>query len=98
MGKQINCNICLTKGDTIPMKPMDGYFVCPVCGNESWPDREGMFVDRWKKEQRQQSQYISLSQQPGVKIKGGGDPSGKSPDIGKKQSTQKIYNQMFKQT
>ena len=31
------------------MDAKDGFFQCPTCENESWPDREGTFVDKWIK-------------------------------------------------
>lgn len=100
MGNQINCPECMTmRGDTISMQAEgQGWFKCPVCGGEWWPKNDELVVKWIRKTKEESGTYISLSQQPGVKIKGGGDPSGKSPDKGKKQSTQKIYNQMFKQT
>jgi hypothetical protein len=45
----IICNICFAEGNIVPMDAKDGFFQCPECENESWPDREGKFVDAWTK-------------------------------------------------
>ena len=101
MGNQINCPECMTmRGDTVAMRAEDqGWFKCPVCGGEYWPQNDELVV-KWIRKEKQEAAagYISLSQQPGVKVKGGGDPSGKSPTAGNKKPTQKLYNQLFKQT
>lgn len=98
MSKHMWCNACLSRGEWVDMRPMDGYFICPNCPNESWPDQEGKFVDRWVKEQKQTDSYVSLSLPEGVRVHGGSDPSGRTPDLGKKKSTQQIYKQLFKET
>ena len=98
MSKQIICNICLTNGNIIKMKAMDGYFKCPECENEVWPDRDGRFVANWQEQQYLNQKYRSCSLPEGVKVQGGGDPSGKLPGGENKKTTQMLYNQLFKQT
>lgn len=98
MSKQIICNICLTKGNIVPMHAMDGYFKCTDCDNEVWPDRDGRFVAYWRELQYQEHRYRSCSLPDGVRAQGGADPSGKTPGGENKKTPQELYNRLFKQT
>ncbi|TWH46349.1 hypothetical protein Salpa_2330 [Sporomusa sp. KB1] len=95
MPKQMICNVCLTTGNIVPMQVREGYFYCTECRNESWPDREGTFVDRWN-EQQKNAEYRSCSLQEGVKIQGGSSKNGKSSkERMKKKSVSVLNAQLF---
>lgn len=100
MGNQINCPGCLARqGDTIAMQPdKQGWFKCPECGGEYWPRDEKAVVKWIQTKQQQGNTYVSLSQQPGVHIAGGGSAAGKSKKAGKKKSLQQLYQELYKQT
>ncbi|WP_288185076.1 hypothetical protein [uncultured Sporomusa sp.] len=93
MGKQIICNICLISGNIVPMEIRDGYFYCPECENESWPDRDGVFTSRWAEQLRNNNNYRSCSLQEGVKVLGGEKKSGKKKDEKMKKPTLQTVNQ-----
>ena len=92
--KQIICNVCLTTGDIVSMQIRDGYFYCEKCGNESWPDREGAFVDRWHALHKA-VEYRSCSLQEGVKIQGGSKNSKSGKERMKKKSVAMLDAQLF---
>jgi len=100
MGKQINCPECMTmRGDTVAMQANDqGWFKCPICGGEYWPQNDELVVKWIRKKEQQSNTYVSLSQQPGTHIEGGGGATGKAKKAGKKKSTQRLYQELYKQT
>ncbi len=100
MGKQINCPECMTlRGDTIAMEAEDqGWFKCPACGGEYWPKDDEVVTKLILKKQQVNNTYISLSQQPGVHIEGGGGSTGKVKKAGKKKTVQQLYQGLYKET
>lgn len=106
MRKPFLCAWCLyTDSVWSDMQVRNGYLKCPVCGAETWPDMDGNRVDaiararkKEEAERKANCSYVSLSLPDGVKVVGGTDPSGASPDMGKKPSAQQLYQRLFKQT
>lgn len=101
MSKAIWCNMCMVDSDWVEMQLRDGFLKCPKCGNESWPDMDGSRVQALKRQRRaemESSKYVSLSLPDGVRVQGGSDPAGTTPEIGKKKTTQVLYKQLFKET
>lgn len=78
----------------------DTLFKCPKCGNETFPaDMDVVKQVRQKQEAELYNPYRSCSLPEGVKVEGGADPTGTSgTERLRKKSTQKIFNQMFKET
>lgn len=76
MAKQINCSICLYRGDTVAMALKGSFFECPECGAQTYDNDSGddSFIRVYKK---QSKEYISRSFQPGTHVVGGTDPTGK---------------------
>lgn len=102
MDKKFWCIICLQGARWVEMEVMDGYLKCPSCGSETWPDMNGDYIDRVKRQIKADTSpganYVSLSLPEGLKVHGGSDPSGSTPQINKKKTTQKLYQQLFKET
>lgn len=101
MGLKMWCSVCQARGEWTELQIEDGYLQCPACAAEVWPDMDGKFVDelrRRKKEQQATSGYVSLSLPEGVQVRGGADPSGTTPNVGKKKTQKFLYNQLFKET
>lgn len=100
MGNQINCPECMTmRGDTVAMRAEEqGWFKCPVCGGEYWPQNDELVVKWIRKKEQLGNTYVSLSQQPGAHITGGGASTGKAKKPGKKKSCQNLYQGLYKET
>lgn len=96
--KKIHCARCLIAGDFVEMSAQDGFFICPECSGEFWPDHEGAFVRDWKR-CNSTSQYVSRALVEGASEPGGSSAGGRSgrKEKLKKKSQKTLYENLFKQ-
>lgn len=103
MSKKIRCPICIAMHDEyyeMIYKP-DGYFKCPHCKSEVWPnqlppDELEVFYGEMAK-----THYSTDALPAGEALKGRGGSGnmGRNTDGStKKKTPQQLYNQLFKET
>ncbi|WP_196601726.1 hypothetical protein [Pectinatus frisingensis] len=102
MSKKIRCPICIAMHDEYyeMIYKSDGFFKCPHCGGEFWPnelppDELEVFYGEMAK-----THYSTDALPAGEALKGrGGSGNGKKHKAkSDKPSTTKLYKQLFKET
>lgn len=98
---EIMCPICLTKhGEFNKMIFRDGYFKCPVCKSEVWPDEDKPDELEKLMQDMRKTHYDKEPLPAGQAVRGksGCHASGRSNTQIKDKTPQQLYNQLFKNT
>ncbi|MDQ0202494.1 hypothetical protein [Pectinatus haikarae] len=105
MSKKVICAVCLLRGELNEMRYIHtaGYFRCPVCKTETWPNPDEPAPDELEQfmTEMAKTHYSTDALPAGEALKGrsGSSNMGKNADGGKKKKTpQQLYNQLFKET